>query len=584
MNNIINTINMAKDALINGYYDRVSELLLPLTTHENREVAGTACYIGGLSFMSQGNREKAFELFQIGVDIGHTDSELYTGYGATLQSGGNYDKAEEVYRNGIKACGNTPSLLSHLSTIEILRGNISEAETLLKESLNQDDSNYMGWTNLGNLYQQKGHYRDAIESYKQALRINPGFEKAISNLLLTTNYTRVDANEVFQAHKIYGLQITPVKLPPQPLRKPGERIRIGYVSGDFKTHSVAYFFAPLLDNHNREKFEIFCYSDVYSPDSVTDRFQQSADRWRSTASLSNDQLGELIRDDGIDILVDLAGHAGGKRLPLFRGKPAPAAVTYLGYPNTLGLPEVEYRIVDDITDPRGESDRLHTEKLMRVNGPFLSYMLSSEIPEISSLPAEKNGYITFGSFNNLVKLSDETVEIWGRLLSSVPDSRLYLKSKPLADERICETILLRFEAVGIERNRIKLEGHRLSNRSHLDAYNEIDIALDCFPYNGTTTTCEALAMGVPVLTICGDRHAARVSASILTSVGLQKYAAKSLEEFVRTGKTLADNIPEIAKLRETLRTQLKNSPLCNGRRLTGEIETIYRNIFKECSI
>lgn len=571
---------MAKDALINGSYDRVADLLLPLTTHENREVAGTACYIGGLSFMSQGNREKAMELFQIGVDIGHTDSELYTGYGATLQNNGEYDEAEAVYRNGIKSCGRTASLLSHLATIETLRGNIAEAESLLKESLTLDENSYMGWTNLGNLYQQRGHYRDAIESYKQALKINPGFESAISNLLLTTNYTRVDRGEVFQAHKIYALQIAPVTLPPQPARKSGERIRIGYLSGDFKTHSVAYFFAPLLDGHDREKFEIFCYSDVYSPDTVTKRFEGGADQWRCSASLSNEELGELIRGDGIDILVDLAGHAGGKRLSLFRGKPAPAAVTYLGYPNTVGLPEVEYRIVDSVTDPRGESDHFHTEKLMRVNGPFLSYMLSSEIPDVTPLPALKNEYITFGSFNNLVKLSDETVEIWAKLLKEVPDSRLFLKSKPLKDESIRESILLRFEAVGVERERIMLEAYRSSNRSHLEAYNEIDIALDCFPYNGTTTTCEALAMGVPVLTICGDRHAARVSTSLLTAVGLQKFSAESPEAFAKVGKALAENIPELVELRSTLRAILQKSPLCDGKRLSSEIEKIYMEIFR----
>lgn len=571
---------MAKDALINGSYDRVADLLLPLTTHENREVAGTACYIGGLSFMSQGNRKKACELFQIGVDIGHTDSELYTGYGATLQNSGEYDAAEAVYRSGIRSCGRTASLLSHLATIETLRGNIAEAESLLKESLNLDGESYMGWTNLGNLYQQRGHYRDAIESYKQALKINPGFESAISNLLLTTNYTRVDKGEVFQAHKIYALQVAPVQLPPQPQRKPGDRVRIGYLSGDFKTHSVAYFFAPLLDGHDRGRFEIFCYSDVYSPDSVTKRFEEGADHWRQTASLSNEEVGELIRRDGIDILVDLAGHAGGKRIALFRGKPAPAAVTYLGYPNTLGLPEVQYRIVDSVTDPRGESDHFHTEKLMRVDGSFLSYMLSSEIPEVAPLPAVKNEFVTFGSFNNLVKLSDETVEIWGKLLNAVPDSRLFLKSKPLKDESIREAILLRFEAVGVDRDRIRLEAHRPSNRSHLDGYNEIDIALDCFPYNGTTTTCEALAMGVPVLTICGDRHAARVSTSLLTSLGLQKFSAESPEAFVRIGKALAEDIPLLIELRATLRSIVKQSELCDGKRLAGEIERIYLEIFR----
>lgn len=580
MNRVVEILSSAKEAFIQGDHSKVVALLLPFKNDTNPKVAGTACYIGGLAYHAMKEYDKALALFQEGVDMKHDDYALYEGYGATLQQNAKYDKAEEIYNQGIEVCGRIPSLLSHLSSIQIIRGHISKAEDMLKEALKSDGNDYMGWTNLGNLFQLKGHYRDAVQCYKEALSINPHYDGAIANILLTSNYIRLPKDEVFQAHNKYCSELRTIEFPKPLIRPRNSKIRIGYLSGDFKTHSVSYFFAPILQSHDRSEFEVYCYSDVFSPDPVTVRFEKQSDHWRDISRLSDEDAGKVMIEDNLDILIELTGHAGSRRLSLLKSKPAPVQITYLGYPNTLGLDSMDYRIVDRITDPEGENDKYYVESLQRVNGPFLSYMPSNDIPDIAELPFEQNGYITFGSCNNLAKLCDETVEIWSKLLLQVPDSKLYIKSKPLIDEITREEIYLRFEGEGISRDRLLLEGHRSSNKDHLESYNGIDIALDCFPYNGTTTTCEALIMGVPVLTILGDRHASRVSASILTAVNQENLIAQDIEEFVLIGKELAHNPVQLKELRKSLRNQMKNSPLLDGNRMARELEKIYKEVRK----
>ncbi len=578
MNNLAQILTSAKDAFIAGEHEKVSALLLPITDNPNKEIAGIACYIAGLALYADGKRDRAIPCLQKAVDLRHTDPNLYANFGGTMQQLAQFDRAEEIYNAGIEACGRTPELLSHLATIAVLRGKLTSGEVLLKEALQLDGKDAKGWTNLGNICQLRMQYQNAITCYKEALEIEPSYSPAISNILLTSNYTRVPQKDSFEAHKVYGEKIPKPFSIPSILRSKNRKIKIGYLSGDFKTHSVAYFFAPLLENHSRDEFEIVCYSDLHHVDPVTLRLKESADHWQEIASLTDEDVIKMIKNDNIDILVDLAGHAGGRRVSVFRGKPAPVQVTYLGYPNSVGIPEMDYRIVDEITDPDG--DEFYIEKLKRVASPFLCYLPASDIPDIGTLPFIKNGYITFGSFNNLSKLSDETVILWSKLLNEVENSRLHIKSKPLTDELTAEIVYHKFESIGISRDRIKLEGHRSSNRDHLEVYNEIDIALDCFPYNGTTTTCESLIMGVPLLTTLGDRHAARVSASILTSVGHEELVASDENEFIAIGKALSNDPEKLKELRSTLRNDVKRSPLSSGKRIAEEIEAIYREFYK----
>jgi len=290
----------------------------------------------------------------------------------------------------------------------------------------------------------------------------------------------------------------------------------------------------------------------------------------------------MIKNDGIDILVDLMGHSGDNRLSIFLNKPAPIQVTYLGYPNTTGLSTMDYRITDGWADPEGE-DKYYTEELYRLPEGFLCYKPPDCVPYIEETPVKKNGYITFGSFNNLAKLSAETISVWSEIVKTIPGSKLVIKNKPFNDKNVINNYCKLFTSQGIDRDRLFLKGHSSSIEAHLSEYNNIDIALDTFPYNGTTTTCEALLMGTPVITLPGSRHAGRVGGSILSQVGLTELIANNRENYIGTAIRLSKDIQYIKKLNQILQRNFQ-SLLCNGPAFTRSLETAYQDMWvRYCS-
>jgi predicted O-linked N-acetylglucosamine transferase (SPINDLY family) len=362
-------------------------------------------------------------------------------------------------------------------------------------------------------------------------------------------------------------------------RTDGRRLKVGYVSPDFRQHSVAYFLEPLLRSHDRKVIEVFCYAEVGWPDTVTERFKQLADHWVTTVGMSDDATAERIRRDGIDILVDLAGHTSKNRLPVFARKPAPVQVTWLGYPNTTGLTAIDYRFVDAVTDPEGETEALASETLVRLPGGFLCYGGPDDAPAPGPVPSLTTGTVTFGSFNNPAKLSAATLDAWADVLARLPQARLLLKGKPFADPATRALYLDRLAKRGVAVERIELVAW-LPEEGHLALYNRIDIALDPFPYNGTTTTCEALWMGVPVITLRGDRHASRVGASLLTQTRLTDLIADSVEAYVETAVALAGDPARLSELRQSLRPRMAASPLCDAPAFADKIEHAYRTIWQ----
>jgi predicted O-linked N-acetylglucosamine transferase (SPINDLY family) len=287
-----------------------------------------------------------------------------------------------------------------------------------------------------------------------------------------------------------------------------------------------------------------------------------------------------VRKDGIDILVDLAGHTAENRLLVFARKPAPVQITWLGYPNTTGMPVMDYRLTDEIADPPGEADQYHSETLIRLPDGFLCYSPPDDAPDVSGLPARQTGRITFGSFNNLPKINEAVIALWSRLLLQIPQSDLLLKSKQFADAHVRQRYLDLFTSHGIEAERITLLQRVSSTAGHLAIYDRVDIGLDPFPYNGTTTTCEALWMGVPVISLRGDRHAGRVGASILTHVSLQELVAADEDQYIRVGIKLARELDELEGLRKSLRARMQASVLCDGRAFARTMENIFRYILK----
>jgi len=300
--------------------------------------------------------------------------------------------------------------------------------------------------------------------------------------------------------------------------------------------------------------------------------------------LNDQQVVDLIRKDNIDILVDLAGHTAGNRINVFAYKPAPIQITWLGYPNTTGLKSIDYRFTDAIADPLGKSEQFHSEQLIRLPHGFLCYQGNESVPLQKDLPYIKNNYITFGSFNNMSKINDQVIKLWSRVLQAVSDSHLILKSKQFADTALTTRFLNLFEKEGILNDRISIYAKIPNNEQHLSLYNSIDIALDPFPYNGTTTTCEALWMGVPTITLKGNKHSNRVGASIMTHVGLEEFIAENEQDYINTAKNLSNHTENLAKIRSGLRQQMKNSPLCDDKLFARSIEKVYIDLWEKYTI
>lgn len=426
--------------------------------------------------------------------------------------------------------------------------------------------------------QAQGRATEAAANFALARRAAPD-DAAIASAALFSGHYDPQASPA-QALAEAANWPRPAARAPRPAprdRDADRRLRVGYVSPDFANHSCAYFLAPLLAAHDRHAVEVFAYSDVGAPDGVTAAFKALDLRWRDMAGKSDDAFIAQVRDDGIDVLVDCAGHTTGNRLTAFARRPAPVQVTWLGYPASTGLDCFDARFVDEVTDP---ADALASENLVRIAGGFLAYLPPPFAPDPGPPPFEATGRITFGSFNNLPKITPRVVAMWAQTLRAVPDSRLIVKAKGLDENATRERYAAMFGAHGLDGSRVEFVGFVGDIAAHIARYRSIDIALDTFPYNGTTTTCEALWMGVPVVTLAGDRHAARVGASLLARVGLDRLIAADPSDFARICAALAADRKALAALRGTLRAHMAASPLCDGRRLAREFEAAYRGLWR----
>jgi predicted O-linked N-acetylglucosamine transferase (SPINDLY family) len=353
------------------------------------------------------------------------------------------------------------------------------------------------------------------------------------------------------------------------------------MSPDFRAHSVSYFFEAIIASHDRRKYEIVLYSDTTRKDVVTDSMRDAADLWVESGGLTDDVFADRIASDGIDILVNLGGHTSGNRLPVCALKPAPVQVEYLGYPETSGVPAMDYRITDGRADPEGVADALCTEKIVRLPRCFHCYR-AGNAPDPAPAPHVASGDVTFASFNVLPKVTEPAIEAWAEVLKSVPGSRFFMKCKQLRDARVQERVRADFARHGIAPERIEMAAFVASVREHLGRYAKVDLALDTFPYNGTTTTCESLYMGVPVLTLRGTNHRGRVGVSLLHALGLEEeFVAESVEDYIARAVAWGKDPRRLAEIRGELRPRMESSPLRDEMGFTRELETAYRNLWRE---
>ncbi|MFS8823059.1 tetratricopeptide repeat protein [Synechococcus sp. W60.2] len=512
--------------------------------------------------------------------------EAYCNLGLLLQSQHRNEEALPVLQEAARLKPDFLDVHRALGSVYKELNRLTEALESFQRALEinpEDPSTYAG---LAGTFLQQCRHEEAIKAYRKSAKLAPGVIAFHGNILMGLHYAPdFDPEETLREHKKWGdatqASVAHLRRPYHRDRDLKRPLRIGYISGDFKLHSVSMFFEHVYNHHDHERFQIYCYSNGPYSDIVTERMKEKADGWRDIHKIRSDvEVADLIHEDKIDILVDLAGHTAYNRLGVLALKPAPIQATYLGYPNTTGLTLVDYRITDAYADPPGLTEKYHTEKLMRLPKSFLCYNPIDIFPPVSELPALSAGYITFGCCNNPTKITPNVVAVWVEILKRLPNARILLKNMRYTDRSVCEIFWGHFERHGVERQRVHLVGDRRSIPEHLQIYSEIDIGLDPFPYNGTTTTCETLWGGAPVVVLAGNAHVCRVGVSILTNVGLPELVAQTPEEYVEIAVNLASDLERLRHLRHSLRGMMEKSPLRDPQSHARALERAYWQMWK----
>jgi predicted O-linked N-acetylglucosamine transferase (SPINDLY family) len=541
-----------------------------------------AQYALGVRLIGEGKLDQAVAAFRAAVRIDPNRPEFYANLGASLIELGQLDEAATVFRVGIRLTAAASSPLAGM-----LNANLCNA---LFRSRRWDDAVAAGLeavrlspgeegshANLAICLRQIGDLAGATQEYRAAAAIDPTSRRTFSALAyLATFDPGLDAAGVLAVSQEWSDRF---ELPLLDRHKPHENtpeldrpLRIGYVSPNFHLHACAHFQLTLLEHHDHRQFEIHCFSTGFKRDTITDRHRQCADAWHEIRAQSNEQAAELIRQSKIDILIDLNMHLADARLGIFCLKPAPIQATWCAYPGTTGLRSIDYRISDGIIDPPG-ADEHSSEKTIRLPNFWMCYSSLSR----ATRQAKPRDFISFGSFNTGVKLSESTLRLWARLLHRVPGSKLALIVSSSREASVIHRI---FAEEGVPPDRIGLarEGSR---EQYLWLYDELDIALDTLPYNGITTTADALWMGVPVLTLVGSRAQGRSAASLLTVAGFPELIARSEDEFIKIAAALANDRNRLGEYHRTLRDRFQKSPMMDGKSFAAAMESAYREIWRK---
>jgi predicted O-linked N-acetylglucosamine transferase (SPINDLY family) len=535
-----------------------------------------------------GRPHEALEPIREALRLAPSFAEAHNNLGATLERLGRWDEALAAFDRAIVL--NPQYVEAHTHRGNVLRwfGNIDASIEAYKTALRLRPDHGLALSGLGAAYGEAGDVEAIIRCQRVVLKSwpppHPSAAKAHSDLLYTLHYDPDQTpQQLFDEHQHWA-QLHAAPLYPRPLQVPfantpvpDRRLRIGYVSADFRSHPVATFLWGALAHADRRQYEIYCYSDVRHGDAVTARFRGAVDRWRETAILSDQRLAQQIRSDGIDILVDQAGHAAGNRMLVFARRPAPVQVTFNGYIDTTGLRTMDYRLTDAYHDPPEANDQFYTERLLRIPGGLWCYSpdLDGEpLPGVAPPPVVEKGYITFGCLNKVVKMNRLVLGLWSRLLRELPSARLIVALA--GGEEYNGGVRRKFQAAGIPANRLIILAKTRTRRGYLERYHQIDVALDTFPFNGMTTTCDALLMGVPVVTLAGRTHVSRSGVSFLNMAGLSEMVAESPDQYIAVAMDLAKDLPRLAAERSALREQLLSSQLCNQDRFASKLDRVYR--------
>jgi predicted O-linked N-acetylglucosamine transferase (SPINDLY family) len=509
-------------------------------------------------------------------------AEGHNNLGNILFKLGRLDEARACYEQAVCARPTLAEAHGNLANVLCMQGFVDQAVAAYQQALLLKPDYADAHSNLGNARRDQGRLDDAIAGYQQARRLKPDEQVYHANLLGTLIYhPHYDSRAIYEEHCRWQRDHALALAPAQPSfandPSPDRRLRIGYVSPDFSGHVVGRNIWPLLRNHDHGQFDITLYANLARGDPMTEQFQKCADHWSPIAGLPDQRVADRIRQDGIDILVDLAVHTLGNRLLVFARKPAPVQVTFAGYPGTTGLSTIDYRLTDPYLDPPGLSDAWYAELSYRLPHSFWCYDPQSEEPEVAPLPALSKGFITFGCLNNFCKVNDEVLQLWARVLGAVPTSRLLLLSKEGSHRQRTLDFLAR---QGVPAERVEFQSGK-PRREYLALYHNVDIGLDTFPYNGHTTSLDSFWMGVPVITLVGITVVGRAGLSQLTNLGLEELAARAPEDFVRIAVDLAGDRAKLQTLHSGLRERMRRSPLMDALGFARGIEQAYRTMWRQ---
>ena len=509
-------------------------------------------------------------------------AEAYSNLGNTFREQSRFSEAEASFRRALEIKPDYAAAYSNLGVTFNQQGRVIEAEASYRRALEIKPDYAAAHNNLGNTLHALGRSDEAEVSFRRALEIKPDYAGAHSNLIFVLDMTTGTGTSGLQEERrrwsaIHAAHISPVPSHAN-LPNPERRLRIGYVSADFKNHSAAYVFGPMLMHFDPSRYEVYAYSNTIKEDSLTQLFQQSVSCWRKIVGVSDEVVAEMIRQDEIDILVDLSGHSAGNRLLVFARKPAPIQVTAWGYIGGTGMKAMDVFFADPVVVPP-EEKQFYAEEvryLPNVVGSLFPY----PFPEVNPLPAMAGNGVTFGSLNRLVKISEEAYRVWSQVLLAIPGSRIVLKTGELDNVGMRARVSEHFIRAGVDPERITLLG-RTSWRDHVAAFNQIDITLDPFPHGGGVTTLEGLMMGVPVVTLCWPTLVGRLSASILTTLGLTDWIAETPEQYVEIAIRKAQDLSALAELRQQMRRRLTDSIIGDAKAYTGAVEQEYRQLWWE---
>lgn len=534
----------------------------------------------GVALRRAGRFDQAIAATRQAIALNPNYGEAYNALGSALVEKGLPNEAARAYQKAIALQPNVPGYYCNLGRVFGMAMKFDDTVAMARRAIALQPDFPEAYRLLMDGLREQGLIEQAMQACDRALELDPDDGATLSNRAFTMLYQRGrDSAAHFEAARLWAARcadhLRPTKLHFANDRRPGRRLRVGYVSPGFHTHPIASFLMPLLRNHDRNQFEVICYSSVPKPDEVTAPLRQHASGWHDVAYLSDEELARQIREDRIDILVDLAQHTAHNRLLAFARKPAPVQVAWLGYPGTTGLAAIDYRLTDPHLDPPG-TDQFYAERSVRLSCCFWCYHPPEAAPDVCERPALGGNEIMFGSLNVFRKINPPVVEAWCALLRRVPRSRLLLHGHPGSHRLWVRDQLV---AGGVDADRLEWT-ERVNLEAYFRLYHRIDIALDPFPFTGGTTTCDALWMGVPVIGMSGTTGVGRASRSILINAGLGELVADDVKQYIELAASLADDRDRLRELHRTLRLRMAESPLMDAPRFARDIEEVYRQVWQ----